>query len=132
MREGVILLTLVIQAVIQTALYLGTNKLIHPIIKRPIVGLSACHKMFDMSRQEMVNTLVSIALLAYNIAITLFVLKITNTGALAGITNLGGSVIVGMIMAAQYSKMGKYYIEVKEKESVLSKVKKMLKKKGDQ
>jgi hypothetical protein len=130
MKAEIMLVTLIIQTVVQMALYLSTNNFIHCVLKKVIWGLSLSHKAFGVKRQEMTNGLVSVSLIFYNILISIVVLKFTSTGALAGITNLGASVFVGLVMAFQFSKNGKYYIETPEDKSVLERAKEYIKKLG--
>lgn len=114
MKMEVLLLTLVIQMVIQLALYLSTAPICHAFMKNPIRFVSWGHWILGMKRQDLTNGLVSITLIMYNIALSLLVLKFTSTSALAGITNLGASVGVGVFMSLHFRKGGKYYIETKE------------------
>lgn len=114
MKMEVLLFTLVIQMVIQLSLYLSTAPICHALMKNPIRFVSWGHWILGMKRQDLTNGLVSITLIMYNIALSLLVLKFTATSTLAGITNLGASVGVGVFMALHFRKGGKYYIETKE------------------
>lgn len=114
-KEEVILLTLGIQLAIQIAMYLGTAKLFRGLIRRPVIAASSLHKIWDMERQAAANTVVGVMLLAYNLLLSTIVLHFTSTSAIAGITNMGASVIVALIMFIDFSKIGRFYIEVPKK-----------------
>lgn len=128
MKEEVIIITLIIQFIIQLALYLGTNKFIHCLIRLITKTLSTSHKVFDMKRQAMADGITGLQLLTYNIILSMVVLKFTSTSTLAGITNLGASVFVGCVMAFQYSKFGKYHIKVEEECFIVKQSKKCVNK----
>lgn len=126
-REEVILITLAIQVAIQVALYLGTSTMFKNLIRRPVLTASLSYKWWGLeSRQQMANSLVTALLLAYNLLISVVVLKFTNSSALAGITNMGASVVVAGIMWLEFSKIGRHYIEVPKDK--VSKIQMLLKK----
>lgn len=114
MKIEVLVFTLIIQLGIQITLYLTTVKFAAALIKLPAKTLSNLHMLFDMTKQETCNGVVALCLIGYNILLSLLVLKFTATSALAGITNLGASVGVGVFMTLHFRKGGKYYIETKE------------------
>lgn len=115
MNLSILIFTLIIQMVIQLSLYFSTAPIYHAVIKNPIRFFSMGHWILGMKRQDLTNGMVSVSLILYNIALSLLVLKFTATSTLAGITNLGASVGVGVFMALHFRKGGKYYIETKEK-----------------
>lgn len=120
-KEEIIFITLAIQVAIQVALYLGTCKIFRGFIRRPVLAASMAHKMWGMTRQAAANAVVGVLLLAYNIAISAVVLHFTSSSALAGITNMGASVLVAILMFVEFSSVGRFYIEV-PKENALKKM----------
>ena len=115
MQIEVMLFTLIIQMAIQLSLYFSTIKIVSCIIEKPIRLVSWGHWILGLKRQELTNGLVSVSMIMYNIALSLLVLKFTSTSALAGITNLGASVAVGIFMGMHFRKGGKYYIKTEER-----------------
>lgn len=115
MKLEVLILTLIIQMVIQLSLYFSTIRIVAGLIDKPIRLVSWGHWILGLKRQELTDGLVSVSMIMYNIALSLLVLKFTSTSALAGITNLGASVAVGVFMGLHFRKGGKYYIETKER-----------------
>lgn len=115
MQIEVMIFTLFIQMAIQLSLYFSTAKIVHSLIKHPVRLLSWGHLILGLKRQELTDGMVSVFLIMYNIALSLLVLKFTSTSALAGITNLGASVGVGVFMAMHFRRGGKYYIQTEEK-----------------
>lgn len=115
MKLEVLILTLIIQMITQLSLYFSTCKIVASLISKPIRLVSCCHWILGLKRQELTDGLVSVSMIMYNIALSLLVLKFTSTSALAGITNLGASVGVGVFMAMHFRKGGKYYIQTEEK-----------------
>lgn len=120
-KSDIMLLTLIIQIAVQLTLYFGTCTLFKNLIKKPVLGLSLCYKFWGMSRQQAANSIVGALLLAYNIGISAIVLWFTNSSAAAGMSNMGASVIVAIVMFIEFSSIGRHYIEV-PKETVWRKV----------
>lgn len=89
-----------------------------------------CHKLWGMTRQQAANSIVAGLLLAYNIGISALVLLFTKSSALAGMSNMGASVIVAIVMFVEFSKIGRHYIEV-PKETAWNKFVGKLRSKGE-
>lgn len=130
-KSDVMLLTLIIQVAVQLTLYFGTCTLFKNLIKKPVLGLSMCHKLWGMTRQQAANSIVAGLLLAYNIGISALVLWFTNSSALAGMSSMGASVIVAIVMFVEFSSIGRHYIQV-PKESAWKKFVSKLHNKGEE
>lgn len=128
MKLEILIFTLFIQMAIQLSLYFSTIKIVSCIIDKPIRLVSWGHWILGLKRQELTNGLVSVSMIMYNIALSLLVLKFTSTSALAGITNLGASVAVGIFMGMHFRKGGKYYIKTEERHPLQALVKKLKRK----
>lgn len=115
MQLEVVVFTLFIQMAIQLALYFSTVKIVHALIKYPVRFISWGHWILGLKRQEFADGMVAILMILYNIGISMVVLYFTNSSALAGITNLGASVGVGIFMGMHFRKDGTYYIETPER-----------------
>lgn len=131
-NEDVIILTLIIQVAIQLALYLGTCKIFRALVRKPIVTCSALHKIWGMERQAAANTITGAVLLGYNLLLSTIVLHFTDTSAIAGITNMGASVLIALIMFVEFSKFGRFYIEVPKKSAWQNMLDRIIIKKGEE
>ena len=90
MNPTVIAIYLVIQFIVQLAFYLA-------IKKHLFWGCFHLWKTFDISIESCSKTL-SFLLFVINILISILVKIFTSSGGLTGMTNLGASVILGLIM----------------------------------
>ena len=115
MQLEVVIFTLFIQMAIQMAFYFSTVKIVHALIKHPVRFISWGHWILGLKRQELTDGMVAILMILYNIGISVVVLYFTNSSALAGITNLGASVGVGIFMGLHFRKGGTYYIETPDR-----------------
>lgn len=96
MNKEMLIAYLIIQFVVQFSLY--------RITKKPLFGLvrliSTAEKEFcDNTNYKTTLTILAILMFVANIGLSILVKCFTSSGGLTGMTNLGASVLLGLIMS---------------------------------
>ena len=91
MQTDLLIGYLIVQFVVQTLFY-------YIVAKKPIFFIARVFSISGMSK-SFLSAFLSISMLFANILITLFVLFITKASGMVGISNLGASAVLGVIMS---------------------------------
>ena len=94
MHQTIVYTFLICQLIIQTALYFtiarpilkATVKPVYELLEKNNIDFRWMYKIFN------------VAMIATNLSISFLVLKFTKSGAIAGVTNMTASVILGILL----------------------------------